>query len=241
MGPAEAELKGLQAKLKNACNEATKHTLANKSLKTELQAKEEQVKELQEKVSHMDRDITMKRQLVEDLRSKMKTFQDNDKSLKTLIEDLESKVKVLSEEAVNRKAFVDSLKRRLSVTGKERNEYEQTSHKLRKHLDKKDQKLQALQARVLQCEDAMAELERTASQQMHGLAQQSTQALDALQRKLGVANAQLEHLHAFVQALAGELHSDMQEVRVQLRKKHRSKESRQIAASILNVKGHPGP
>ncbi|XP_061101880.1 centlein [Conger conger] len=245
---AEAELKGLQAKLKNACNEATKHTLANKSLKTELQAKDEQVKELQEKVSHMDRDITMKRQLVEDLRSKMKTFQDNDKSLKTLIEDLESKVKVLSEEAVNRKAFVDSLKRRLSVTGKERNEYEQTSHKLRKHLDKKDQKLQALQARVLQCEDAMAELERTASQQMHGLAQQSTQALDALQRKLGVANAQLEHLHAFVQALAGELHSDMQEVRVQLRKHRRRKlpeNSRQskeslmraqcIAASILNV------
>ncbi|KAJ8336188.1 hypothetical protein SKAU_G00395310 [Synaphobranchus kaupii] len=45
---AEAELKGLQAKLKNACNEVTKHTLANKTLKTELQAKEEQLKELQE-------------------------------------------------------------------------------------------------------------------------------------------------------------------------------------------------
>ncbi|XP_064193973.1 centlein [Anguilla rostrata] len=245
---AEAELKGLQAKLKNACNEVTKHTLATKSLKTELQAKEEQVKELQEKVSHMERDITMKRQLAEDLRSKMKTFQDNDKSLKSLIEDLERKVKILSEEAANRKAFIDSLKRRLSVTSKERSEYELSSQKLRKLLDKKDQKAQALHARVLQCEEAMAELERTASQQMHGLAQQSSQSLDALQRKLAVANAQLEHFHAFVQALAGELHSDMQEVRGQLRKHRRRKHpesSRQskeslmraqcLAASILNV------
>ena len=33
----------------NVCHEVTKHTLANKSLKTELQAKEEQAKELQEK------------------------------------------------------------------------------------------------------------------------------------------------------------------------------------------------
>ncbi|KAG5848162.1 hypothetical protein ANANG_G00095490 [Anguilla anguilla] len=257
---AEAELKGLQAKLKNACNEVTKHTLATKSLKTELQAKEEQVKELQEKVSHMERDITMKRQLAEDLRSKMKTFQDNDKSLKSLIEDLERKVKVLSEEAANRKAFIDSLKRRLSVTSKERSEYELSSQKLRKLLDKKDQKAQALHARVLQCEEAMAELERTASQQMHGLAQQSSQSLDALQRKLAVANAQLEHFHAFVQwtwrcgdgggqvALCRRWRNCMQEVRGQLRKHRRRKHpesSRQskeslmraqcLAASILNV------
>ncbi|KAJ8336189.1 hypothetical protein SKAU_G00395320 [Synaphobranchus kaupii] len=196
----------------------------------------------------MERDITMKRQLAEDLRSKMKTFQDNDKGLKSLIEDLEKKVKVFSEEAANRKAFVDSLKRRLSVSTKERNQYELSSQKLKKHLDKKDQKAQALHARVLQCEEAMAELERTASQQMHGLAQQSTHALDALHGKLGVANAQLEHFHDFVQALAGELHTDMQDVKVQLRRHRRRKHlesSRQsqeslmraqcLAASILNV------
>ncbi|KAJ8388258.1 hypothetical protein AAFF_G00135190 [Aldrovandia affinis] len=244
----EAELKGLQAKLKNTCNEVTKHTSANKTLKTELQAKEEQVKELHEKVSHMERDVTMKRQLVEDLRTKMKTFQDNDKSHKDLIEDLEKKVKILSEEAANRKAFIESLKRRLSVMTKERNQYELSSQKQKKLLDKKDQKAQVLHERVLQCEQSMAELERTASQQMHGLAQQSTQTLDTLQRKLTLANTQLEQLHAFVQALAGELHTDMQEIKGQVRKHRRrkqpessgrSKESlmraQSLAASILNV------
>ncbi|KAG9344103.1 hypothetical protein JZ751_012585 [Albula glossodonta] len=245
----EAELKGLQAKLKNTCNEVTKHSSANKTLKTELQAKEEQVKELHEKVSHMERDINMKRQLAEDLRNKMKAFQDNDKGHKELIEELEKKVKVLSEEAANRKAFIESLKRRLSVTAKERNEYEESSHKLRKSLDKKDQKLQVLNARVQECEQTMAELEQTASQQMHGLAQQSTQALDQVQRKLAAANAQLEQLHAFFQALVGEIHSDMQEMKGRLRKHRRrqrqpessmrSKESllrvQSLAASILNV------
>ncbi|KAI1887474.1 hypothetical protein AGOR_G00190690 [Albula goreensis] len=245
----EAELKGLQAKLKNTCNEVTKHSSANKTLKTELQAKEEQVKELHEKVSHMERDINMKRQLAEDLRNKMKAFQDNDKGHKELIEELEKKVKVLSEEAANRKAFIESLKRRLSVTAKERNEYEESSHKLRKSLDKKDQKLQALNARVQECEQTMTELEQTASQQMHGLAQQSTQALDQVQRKLVAANAQLEQLHAFFQALVGEIHSDMQEMKGRLRKHRRrqrqpessmrSKESllraQSLAASILNV------
>ncbi|KAJ8281387.1 hypothetical protein GJAV_G00067070 [Gymnothorax javanicus] len=234
---AEAELKALQAKLKSACTEVTKHTAAIKTLKTELQAKEEQVKALQEKVSHLERDVNMKRQLAEDLRNKARTLQDNDRSLKTQNEDLDRKVKVLSEEAANRKAFIDSLKRRLTVTTREKNKYEESSNKLRKQLEKKDQKAQALHAQVMQCEAAMAELERTASQQMHGLAQQSTQALDALQTKLGVANTQLEHFQAFVQTLAGELHSDMQEAKAQLRKHRRRKLRGQPAVAGVAAEG----
>ncbi len=55
-----------------------------------------------------------------------------------------------------------------------------------------------LQARISECDQAMAELEQTASKQMHGLAEQSSQALETLQRKLTLAESQLHQLHTFV-------------------------------------------
>lgn len=56
-----------------------------------------------------------------------------------------------------------------------------------------------LQARIGERDQAMAELEQTASQQMHGLAEQSSQALETLQRKLTLAEAQLHQFHAFTE------------------------------------------
>ncbi|XP_036373014.1 centlein [Megalops cyprinoides] len=244
----EAEIKRLQAKLKHTCNEVTKHTTANKSLRSVLQTKEEQLRELHDKLSHMERDMSMKRHLMEDLKSRLKIFQSNDKTYKGLIEDLEKKVKTLSEETSNRKAFIDSLRRRLSVVTKEKCQYELSSQKLRDSLDKKDQKVEALQARVLEYEQSIVELERTASHHMHGLAEQSTQALESVQRKLALASTQLEQLHTFITALASEINQDTQDTKCQLRKnrrrrgldrKHPSNKSmmraQSIAASILHV------
>jgi hypothetical protein len=61
--------------------------------------------------------------------------------------------------------------------------------------------VEALQARVRASERAQAELEQTASRQMEGLAQQSTVALEALHRRLGLAHTQLEQLQAFTKVL----------------------------------------
>lgn len=61
--------------------------------------------------------------------------------------------------------------------------------------------MEALQARVRASERAQAELEQTASRQMEGLAQQSTVALEALHRRLGLAHTQLEQLQAFTKVL----------------------------------------
>ena len=58
--------------------------------------------------------------------------------------------------------------------------------------------MEALHARLGASERSMAELENTATRQMEGLAQQSSQALDTLQRQLGLAHSQLQQLHAFV-------------------------------------------
>lgn len=59
--------------------------------------------------------------------------------------------------------------------------------------------MSVLQARIGECDQAMAELERTASQQMHGLAEQSSQALETLQRKLTLADSQLHQFRTFTE------------------------------------------
>lgn len=64
-----------------------------------------------------------------------------------------------------------------------------------------EQRMHALQARVGAGEQALAALEQTATEQMHGLTQQSSHVMDKLQRQLGQACSQLEQLHSFIKVL----------------------------------------
>lgn len=61
--------------------------------------------------------------------------------------------------------------------------------------------MHALQARVGASEQALAALEQTATEQMEGLTQQSSHALDRIQRQLSQAFSQLEQLHSFIKVL----------------------------------------
>ncbi|XP_064859898.1 centlein isoform X4 [Oncorhynchus nerka] len=248
----EAEVKHLHTKLKSSKAEVTSHTSANKALRAQLLEREEKLRELQGKVIHTERDVHMKRQLVEDVKTRMKFLLETEKTHRGLVEELEKKVKTMTEEATNRKAFIDSLKRRLSVATKEKSQYETTCQDLKEGLDKKEQCVEALQARVRASERAQAELEQTASRQMEGLAQQSTVALEALHRRLGLAHTQLEQLQAFTKALASETLREVQDAKSQLRKNKKMAEKKKavgagglskqsmvkaqsIAASILNM------
>ncbi|XP_071378029.1 centlein [Centroberyx affinis] len=228
----EAEVKQLQAKLKVSeySAEVTRQVAANKALRGQLLEKEDKLRQLQDKASHAERDVSMKRQLVEDLKTRLKFLQETEKSHRGQVEELEKKVKTLSEEATNRKAFIESLKRRLSVATAERSQYEASCTKLKEDLEKKEQRVESLQARVGAGEQAMAALEQTATKQMEGLTQQSSQALDLLQRRLGQAYSQLEQLHAFIKALASEILRDIQEVKQQLMKRRRWRQASAVAA-----------
>lgn len=64
-----------------------------------------------------------------------------------------------------------------------------------------EQHIHALQVRIADSEQALAALERTASERMEGLTQQSSSAVDKLQRQLGQAYSQLEQLHALIKVL----------------------------------------
>ncbi|XP_048451382.1 centlein-like [Rhincodon typus] len=245
--PMEAELKQLQSKLKNATNEISKHLATNKTLKADQQEKDEQIQQLQERIGRMERDISMKRQLVEDLKSKLKTNQENDKVYKGLLEDMEKKVRILTEESSTRKALTESLKQRLNVVTKEKSAYEEMYRKTTGELDKKNQKLHDLKTKMIETESAMTELETTASQQMHGLAMQSEQALAGIQKKLTVANERVDKFITLIKSLANEICKEIQGRRTQLKRakvKHTnheglSKESvnraQSMAASILNI------
>ncbi|XP_045068778.1 centlein-like [Coregonus clupeaformis] len=238
----------LHTKLKSSSAEVTRQMSANKALRAQLLEREEKLRELQEKVIHTERDVHMKRQLVEDVKTRMRFLQETEKTHRGMVEELEKKVKTLTEEATNRKAFIDSLKRRLTVATKEKSQHETSCQKLKEDLDKKEQRVEALQARVRASERAQAELEQTASRQMEGLAQQSTVALEALQRRLGLAHTQLEQLQAFTKALASETLREVQDAKSQLKRKRVEKKkavgglskqsmvkAQSIAASILNM------
>ncbi|XP_059512577.1 centlein isoform X5 [Myotis daubentonii] len=140
LGPSRSmdlEMKQLQCKLKNATNELTKQSSSMKSLKFELLAKEEHIKEMHEKLSRMERDITMKRHLIEDLKFRQKVNLESNESINEMLENLEKKVKTLTEECSNKKVSIDSLKQRLSVAVKEKSQYEELYQKTKEELEKK--------------------------------------------------------------------------------------------------------
>nr|XP_025743692.1 centlein [Callorhinus ursinus] len=249
LGPSRSmdlEMKQLQCKLKNATNELTKQSSNVKSLKFELLAKEEHIKEMHEKMSRMERDITMKRHLIEDLKFRQKVNLESNESINEMLENLEKKVKTLTEECSNKRVSIDSLKQRLSVAVKEKSQYEQMYQKTKEELEKKDVKLSLLVSKVSETESAMAEIETAASKHLQGLALQSEQALEGAQKKLVLASEKVEEFTIFVKALVKELQSDVHEVRQQIREFRKMRKNRDarktsthkaqtLAASILNI------
>ncbi|XP_006864539.1 PREDICTED: centlein-like [Chrysochloris asiatica] len=249
IGPSRSmdlEMKQLQCKLKNATNELTKQSSNVKSLKFELLAKEEHIKEIRERMSRMERDITMKRHLIEDLKFRQKIHLESNESINEMLENLEKKVKTLTEECSNKKVSIDSLKQRLSVAVKEKSQYEQMYQKTKDDLEKKDLKLTLLASKVNETESAMAEMETTAAKQLQGLALQSEQVLEGAQKKVLLANEKVGEFTLFVKALVQELQNDVQKIRRQIRElkkvqtnrtasKISTRKAQSLAASILNI------
>nr|XP_008521869.1 PREDICTED: centlein [Equus przewalskii] len=242
----DLEMKQLQCKLKNATNELTKQLSNVKSLKFELLAKEEHIKEMHEKLSRMERDITMKRHLIEDLKFRQKVNLESNESVNEMLENLEKKVQTLTEECSNKKVSIDSLKQRLSIAVREKSQYEQMYQKTKEELEKKDLKLNILVSKVNETESAMAEIETAASKHLQGLALQSEQALEGAQKKLLLATEKVEEFTVFVKALVKELQTDVHSIRRHIRELKKMRKNRDayktsthkaqtLAASILNI------
>ncbi|NXU95198.1 CNTLN protein, partial [Xiphorhynchus elegans] len=194
----DLEVKQLQCKLKSSNNDITKQLTTIKSLKNEVQEKAEQIRQRQAKISQLERDLSMKRHLIEDLRSHLKANQENEKTLNETLESLQRKVKALTEDYSSKKTSIDSLKQRLNVAMKEKSHYEQLYQRAKDDLEKKDFKLTKLESKTTETEPAMIELETAASEQLHRLAKQSAQSLEAVQKKLLLTSDKVEEFKTFV-------------------------------------------
>ncbi|NXN51416.1 CNTLN protein, partial [Rynchops niger] len=234
---SDLEMKQLQCKLKNSNNEINKQSTTIKSLKNEVQEKEERVRELQAKISRLERDLSMKRHLIEDLRSRLKANQENEKTFNETLESLERKVLLSCYWLIC--SFISGLPY-LPISF-----YHITAFCLSADIFQ-ELKLNNLESKMIETEYAMTELEATASQQLQGLAKQTGQALETVQKKLLLTNDKVEEFMTFVKALTRELQQSVQELRTKIKrakkmeevracKKGLSQESVQLAASILNV------
>ncbi|KAE8632715.1 hypothetical protein XENTR_v10001649 [Xenopus tropicalis] len=244
---SDLEIKQLHTKLKNMTVEITKQTTTIKYLKNEVQEKEDRIRDLQERVARMERDVNMKRHLIEDQKTRLKTYQENERPSKEMLESLERKVKALTEECSHKKTSIDSLKQRLSVATKEKAQYEQMYHKVKEDMEKKTVKVSNLETKVTESEHAISKLENTATQQLHNLAAQSEQALEVIQNKLLLVTRRAEELAIFVKSLAKELLLNIEEIRKEIRQANLLQEAnngpskksvhkaQSLAASILNI------
>ncbi|XP_053321868.1 centlein [Spea bombifrons] len=243
----EIEMKQLQNKLKNMTMEMAKQSSTMKSMKNEVQEKEERIRELQERVVRMERDVNMKRHLIEDLKTRLKTHQENEKPGKEMLESLERKVKALTDECSQKKVSTDSLKQRLAIATKEKARYEQMYHKATDDLEKKNVKIGGLEVKVRELERSFSEMESAATQQLHSLAGQSKQSMEAVQSKLLLVNRRADELTTFVKNLAKELQLNTCDIRTKIRQAKMLQESaagpskesvhraQLVAASILNI------
>ncbi|KAG8595304.1 hypothetical protein GDO81_001485 [Engystomops pustulosus] len=243
----DMEMKQLQSRLKNMTVEMAKQSTIIKAMKNEVQEKEEQIRELQERVARMERDVNMKRHLIEDLKTRLKTYQEKERPSKEMLESLERKLKAITEECSQKKTSIDSLKMRLSIISKEKTKYEQMYYKIRDDLDKKNGKVSDLENKVAEAERIMSDLEKAATQQLHNLAMQSEQALEVLQSKLLHGNKRIDEFVTFVKSLAKELQVEVCDLRSNVRQakilqetvsgpsKQSVHRAQSLAASILNI------
>ncbi|XP_073492740.1 centlein isoform X2 [Aquarana catesbeiana] len=243
----DVEAKQLQSKLKNMTVEMAKQSTTIKAMKNEVLEKEERIRELQERVARMERDVNMKRHLIEDLKTRLKIYQENERPSKEMLENLERKVKAMAEECSHKKTALDSLKQRLNVVTKEKSHYEQIYYKVKEELEKRNVKVSDLEGKMVEAERAMSELEVAAKQQLHNLAMQSEQAMEVIQNKLLHGNRKIGEFETFIKVLATELHKDVCEMRTHIRQakllqesssgpsKHSVHKAQSLAASILNI------
>ncbi|RUS77367.1 hypothetical protein EGW08_014881 [Elysia chlorotica] len=211
------EIKVLEAKLKVANSEASRQTAALRTVKSDNDSLQEQIRNLQDRINHLERDVNQKRNLLESQRIKMKHAQEISKTEANNVEELQTKVKLLTETINKSKVQMDSLKKRLTLAMKEKKEYEERFLKCSLELDHKGKQLLEANTKRSALESALSELEVSAQQQLHGLASQSEAAIDAARDKLTAAQTRLAQFHSLVKILSREVITRTERARTKMR------------------------
>ncbi|CAL1548696.1 unnamed protein product, partial [Lymnaea stagnalis] len=221
------EIKAQEARLKLAATEATRQAAAIKNLKTENESLHEQVRSMQDRMNHLERDVNQKRILLESQKLKLKQFQEINKTEADNLEELETKMKLLTDANNKMKVQVDSLRKRLGLVVKEKKGYEDKFLKVSLDLEDKTKQLFEVTSHRMALESALSDLESSAQQQLHGLASQSEAAIDTAREKLTVAQTRLLQFHSAIKILATELVNRTERARSKLKEAIMAQERRQ--------------
>lgn len=229
----EQDWKILESRLKASSNELCRQSNQARQLKQENEQQHEQIRGLQERVSRLERDNNQKRTLLEDQRVKLKLAQTNAKSEQNANEEMETRIKLVQDTSDRLKIQVESYKKRLSAVTREKRDYEERFLKVNTELEKKNKHFIESQTRRMELESAVGELEKTAQQQLRGLASQSETAIEAAQKKLSEAYYAIQQYQLFVKSLGQELIKRLNQSRFHLKETlcHREKESKQSQAN----------
>lgn len=229
----EQDWKILESRLKASSNELCRQSNQARQLKQENEQQHEQIRGLQERLSRLERDNNQKRTLLEDQRVKLKLAQTNAKSEQNANEEMETRIKLVQDTSDRLKIQVESYKKRLSAVTREKRDYEERFLKVNTELEKKNKHFIESQTRRMELESAVGELEKTAQQQLRGLANQSETAIEAAQKKLSEAYYGIQQYQLFVKSLGQELIKRLNQSRFHLKEtlSHREKESKQSQAN----------
>ncbi|XP_012937407.1 centlein [Aplysia californica] len=218
------EMKVLEAKLKVATSEVSRQSASLRSAKTENDSLQEQVRSLQDRINHLERDVNQKRNLLESQRIKLKHAQDVNKTDANNVEELQTKIKMFADGNNKLKVQVESLRKRINLVMKEKKEYEDKFIKVSLDLDHKVKQLKEATSCRTGLESALSELEVSAQQQLHGLATQSEAAIDAAKDKLTIAQTRLAQFQSMVKILGAELISRTDRARTKMKEAKASQE-----------------
>ncbi|XP_069137975.1 centlein-like isoform X2 [Argopecten irradians] len=231
----EQDWKVLEQRLKISSGEVCRQSASLRQMKQENTSLQDQVRNLQDRINHLERDNNQKRTLIEDTRNKLRIAQDNSRTESNSMEEMETRIKLLQEGADRSRIQADSLKKRLSAITREKKEYEDRFLKAHNDLERKTKLLMDCQNKKMELEDAVRELEATAQQQLRGLANQSEAAIEAAQDKLSVAYGKIQIYQQFVKGLANDLVRRVGQTRSQLKDiLARKEEEEQIQRQLQN-------
>ncbi|KAK7115660.1 hypothetical protein V1264_001490 [Littorina saxatilis] len=207
----------LEARLKMSTSEVSRQAATIRSLKTEVDTLQDQIRGFQDRINHLERDNNQKRNLVESQRIKLKATQDISKVHDDTMEELQTKLKLSAESTDKMRIQLDSLKKRMKVVMHEKRDYEDKYLQVSLALEKKAKDLSTSREKCSQLEAAMAQLEALSQQQLQRVATHSEAAVDAAQAQMSATHGTLTGYQQFVKLLCTELLDRVTRARKQLR------------------------
>ncbi|XP_071952693.1 centlein-like [Antedon mediterranea] len=200
----DTDWKELELRAKNQSIELSQRNVVVKTLKSEIESQAQQIKTLQDRISHNERDLNQKRSLMEDLRARVKASTNKDKSDNVYLKDLEDKLQDVSDACEKRKVEVNSLRKRLTTVTKEKHTYEVVNQQLQDELKTFKAELRKKTTEKNEADKMVVDLEATAVNQLQSMSEHIEKVIASAEKKIEQEVLKHSQLKLVLEMLAGE-------------------------------------